>query len=104
MRSWLAYTLLACVAALFLGCGLEPSEPAPFTVTTSGVIEFRNVEGGAWLIHADDGNGTFYNPRNLPDAFKVVGARVRVTLIERRDLVSIQPGIPADIVAISLTT
>lgn len=91
MRRW----LLGCALAV-LGCG---SDRQAAVITTTGTIEFQDVEGGVWLIRAED--GTLYDPTNLPDTFKVVGARVQVRLVERRDLAHApQVGIPADILAI----
>jgi hypothetical protein len=100
MKSWLLCCLLACVAAVGVGCGSDE----PTTISTSASIEFSEVEGGVWLIRAEDRNGTLYHPRILPDAFKVIGASVQVTLIERGDLASsAMIGIPADIVTIAFT-
>lgn len=91
--------LLACVAALAAGCG-QGSAPAK-VVSTTGTIEFQDLEGGAWLIRTDD--GALYAPINLADSLKQAGARVQVTLIERPDLAGIPlPGVRAEIVSISI--
>ncbi len=87
---------LAFAVVIAMGCG---SEHAPATVTTTGAIDYQAVEGGVWVIRAD--GGTTYIPRGLPEVFKVVGTRVQVTLVERRDLASVyQFGVLADVVAI----
>ena len=86
MRTWLP----VCLAALAVGCGSDTAETD--RTFTNGRVEFQDieVEGGVWLIRSE--NGTLYRPNNMPDGFKVVGARVQVTLIERRGLTS--PGLP----------
>jgi hypothetical protein len=88
--------LLACVLAVAGACG---SEREPALVTTSGTIEFRDIEGGVWVIRTDR---AVYDPRNLGQEFKVNGAGVQVTLTERRDIAGVGVGIAADIVSISL--
>lgn len=95
MRIW----PVAFFVALAVGCG--GGHERGDVITTTGTIEFQPIEGGAWLIRAD--TGALYNPLNLPDAYKQVGARVQVSLIERPDLMGIPlPGVRADIVRISV--
>lgn len=95
MRIW----TMTCFIALAAACGAGRERVN--AITTTGTVEFQNVEGGAWLIRTD--GGALYRPINLADAFKHVGARVEVTLIERHDIGGIPwPGIPAQVVNISI--
>jgi ABC-type oligopeptide transport system substrate-binding subunit len=60
----------------------EQPDPAPPDtagfVSGTGVIIHSDVEGGFYAIKGDD--GTTYDPKSLPESFKVDGLRVRYTL------------------------
>ncbi|HEX7878064.1 MAG TPA: hypothetical protein VF720_01565 [Candidatus Eisenbacteria bacterium] len=54
------------------------TEKGADTVTGAGTIVRLEIEGGFFAIRGDD--GTNYDPKSLPDEFKVEGLRVRYTL------------------------
>jgi hypothetical protein len=90
---------IALIAASLGACGAE-NTPDGTVIATTGTVERTELEGGAWLIAAD--SGTLYEPRNLPEAFMVIGARVEVRLIERRNIGGVPgPGVAADILEIT---
>jgi hypothetical protein len=88
MRTW----LVACVAAAAVACG--SSDGTAVEVETVGTVELDNA---AWLIRASD--GVLYAPRDLPGPFRVVGARVQVSLLVDPRVLGDQP-VPAGIVHI----
>lgn len=42
----------------------------------SGTIQYRELEGGAWVILSED--GTTFEPVDLPEEYRKKGLRVRV--------------------------
>jgi hypothetical protein len=91
-------SLLASLLVL-VACGAGDRRES--VITTTGTIEFQDVEGGAWLVRTVE--GTAYRPLNLPAEFEQVGARVQVRLVERKDVVGVPlPGLPADLLSISM--
>ncbi len=80
MRWMLA--VLALSATLQIGCESEETDFVTFT----GTVRWKAFEGGFFAIDAD--NGERYQPINLPSSFREDGLRVRVTAVERPDLVS----------------
>ena len=85
---------IAIATLLALACGgtdqwlelnPEPSVQAQ-TFHLTGTVEYLNVEGGLFAIHASD--GTTYNPVNLPDSFKIDKMAIEADARRREDLVS----------------
>jgi hypothetical protein len=68
----------------------EPVEmlltPAP-SMAFSGTVRFVDLEGGLWLIEADD--GTRYQPLELVEAFRKDGLRVKGDALRRDNMMSI---------------
>ena len=68
----------------------EPVEmlltPAPSTAFT-GTVRFVDLEGGLWLIEADD--GTRYQPVELVETFRKNGLRVKADALRRDGVMSI---------------
>ncbi len=84
--------IAACLA--ISGCSLFDQG---FEVT--GTVRFTPVEGGCWLIRAEDGRA--FEPTNLATAFRKDSLRVRATVEARNDLESIcQMGQIVDILRI----
>jgi hypothetical protein len=70
------------------------------TVSFTGTVSYKNLEGGFYAIDADDGQK--YMPINLPKEFAVDGLRVQVSARPKAEMVGIQMyGIMAEIVEIS---
>lgn len=59
-----------------------PPEPG-----LAATVRFVEIEGGCWMLLAADGRR--FEPVGLPDAFRVDGLRVRVTLQSRPDMASV---------------
>ena len=79
------------------------SIPAPGEVVVGvGSIEFFDVEGGVWVIVPD--GGIVYDPRFLPDDFKVDGLRVRFTVLIVGGPSAQQVGVTVEVLDISLAT
>jgi len=57
---------------------------------TTGTVRYTYIEGGCWLIAADDGMG--YQPINIPPAFLEDGLRVGFNGRLRYDLAGFCPG------------
>jgi hypothetical protein len=92
MSKW----LLLCVLALStVACGGTPDQ----IVKTDGVVKADlNLEGGWWYIEAPTGEQ--YTPFPMPEAFKVQGMAVRVSMVLLQDWASYYPGTYVRIVAI----
>ncbi len=74
----------------FLGgaaCGLLDPELSEF-----GTVRFSEVEGGCWVIDADDGKT--YWPVNMPLEVRQDGLRVQFEGQRREDLTTFCPGEP----------
>ncbi len=80
------------------GCSREIVDPDPST--TEATVRFVGIEGGCWLLDAD--NGSRYEPIGLPAEYRVDGRRVRVTVKPRSGAASTcMVGDLVDIVSIS---
>lgn len=89
------------VALLLAACGGDRAavQLPEQAVEVRATVRFSVVEGNHWFLRAE--NGRDYLPRpDLPDELKVEGARVDVVLVERPEVVSIAPGLVADIIRI----
>lgn len=72
-----------------VGDGPQPQEEEAVgaqTVSGPGTISWRSVEGGFFVIEADD--GTTYDPINLPAEYRRDGLRVHFEATLRTDLMS----------------
>jgi len=87
----------ACMIGRMLVVGLVllaacEQEPADSIVETNAEVQFVDVEGGVWVLRAFKGTfdpsnaGERYNPRNLPEQYQLVGARLTVRLRILRDV------------------
>ena len=81
MRSRPSSLIPIAATLAFIGCGLFDHS---FAIT--GMVHFNTVEGGCWLIRAEDGH--FFEPTNLPTEFRQDSLRIRATLETRHDLMS----------------
>ena len=87
--------LWCALAAILSGCAgggdawteLSPRGEPTDAMRIIGVIEHLEVEGGVWVIRADD--GTAYNPINLPEAFRRAGLQVEADAAPAEDVMSI---------------
>ena len=52
----------------------------------TGKVEWQSIEGGFWLLIADDGHG--FDPINLPKDFRKDGLRVRFQVKEKKGVSS----------------
>lgn len=101
MRSF-TLASLTLLAACGLHDGSRHSEEAPL-VRTTAFVELSEIEGTHWVLRAEDGR--IYLPHSgFPESFHVEGARVRVVLREREDLVSPAPGILVDVLEIAVAS
>lgn len=92
-RLYLALLLPGLLLAACAGGGspgwvsLEPAvEGSAPSVRVAGTVEHLEVEGGVWVIRAED--GSTYNPMNLPPDFRVEGLAVEADAVVRDDLAS----------------
>ena len=77
--------LPAIAAAILLLAPMSCTSPLePELGPLIGVVRFLPVEGGCWVIDARD--NVRYEPTGLPEAFRVDGRQVIVTLRERPDV------------------
>jgi hypothetical protein len=89
----LAPTVLVLVLATCRSPGGEWVVPEPMAedagtrIHIQGVIEHSDLEGGFYLIKAED--GTTYDPTNLPPEFHQHGLAVEAEARRRDDLVGI---------------
>lgn len=68
-------------------------------ITGSGIIQFQDFEGGAYIIRTEDGHR--YQPLSLPPDLKVNGTRVTFQLRPVHDTVSIvMSGDPVEVLSI----
>lgn len=79
----------ALLSILFLvlplsGCSLLWPDGGDHDLRFDGTVTFVTIEGGAWVIEADD--GTVYEPINLEEEYEEEGLRVRVWADRRDDL------------------
>lgn len=84
----------AVVMALLTACaggsedaGADAGPQGGEVVESSGTVVWRTVEGGVWVIEAD--NGTTYNPIDLPEDYQVDGLRVHFEGQLRTDMMGI---------------
>lgn len=76
-------------------CGGTPDP----VVKTDGVVKADlNLEGGWWYIEAPTGEK--YTPFPMPDAFKVQGMAVRVSMVLLQDQAGVYPGTYVRVVSI----
>ena len=54
----------------------SPAMPPSDTVQISGTVVYKDLEGGFWAI--DAGDGSRYDPINLPEAFRKDGMKVQI--------------------------
>ncbi len=79
--------------------GCLPKIGPPDVFTTTGTVQFIDLEGGFYGIVADD--GSHYEPFGLPSEFQIDGLRVRFTARILKDAVSIYMwGTPIEILKI----
>jgi len=74
--------------------------PARALVEGSGVVRFVSIEGGCWLITADD--GTSYHPLRLDEPYRRDGLRVRFSGRPRTDVAGFCPGTPIELRSIAI--
>jgi len=87
--------ILSCVAALLVACsGLGWVDlEAPVATQAgpefrlAGTIEYLDLEGGLFVIRAED--GAQYTPLNLPADFRVDGLAVEADVRRRDDVATI---------------
>lgn len=77
--------LPAIAAAILFSAPLACTSPLePDERQLLGTIRFLPIEGGCWVIDARD--NVRYEPIGLPEAFRVDGRGVIVTLLQRPDV------------------
>lgn len=77
--------LPAIAAAILLSAPMACTSPLePDQGPLLGTVRFLPVEGGCWVIDARD--NVRYEPIGLPEAFRVDGRAVIVTLRQRPDI------------------
>lgn len=85
MKSWGKRAISSTVvAAVLAGCGILGPD-----IDTTGVVHFRDLEGGCWVIETND---RVFSPTNLPGELKVDGLEVRFEADFRRTLAGFCPG------------
>jgi hypothetical protein len=57
------------------------------TFEITGIVTFKNIEGGFYAIDGD--NGSKYDPMNLPGPFRKEGLRVKVTARRKTNAMSL---------------
>lgn len=92
MRATAASAVLLLLASL-AACGSNnasdepgPQEEAAATISGSGTISWRSVEGGFYVIESDEGET--YDPINLPARYRQDGLRIHFEAKLRTDLMS----------------
>lgn len=90
MKSW-AKRAITCTTGLIIlaGCGILGPD-----IDTTGTVEFRDLEGGCWVIDTSD---DLLSPNNLPAEFRVDGLKVRFEAEFRGDLAGFCPGRIVDV-------
>lgn len=64
----------------------RPTESPKGEFQFEGVVQYRQIEGGAWVIESEE--GTTYEPSDLPEEYREEGLRVRVWANRLDDQVS----------------
>jgi hypothetical protein len=107
MRSrWaLLFSIQVLTGLILLGCHGRDDALNPLTMQKSrtisgtGWIQFKNVEGGCWSIR--DADGKSYEPLGLSEEFKKDGLAVQFTLKTLPDVSTLcMVGVPAEVVDI----
>lgn len=80
--SWLALGLVLTVGSAI------PAAPPADTISFTGTVAWKDLEGGCYVLEADDGQR--YVPMNLAAEYKSPGLRVQVTARLRPDMAGIQ--------------
>ena len=81
---------------------LMPEAESAATTRIAGSVEYMDLEGGLYVLRT--GDGTNYNPTNLPQAYRAEGAAVEADVVVRDDMASIgMVGPIVDIVRIRAT-
>lgn len=91
VQGWssLLSSVLAASFFAFGGLSCTGPESTPDTdLQFDGVVHYRKIEGGAWVIKGDD--GTTYEPTDLPEEYREEGLRVRVWADRLEDQASIR--------------
>lgn len=92
MVKWL---LALTIAFSLVACGGASEQ----VITTDGVVKADlSLEGGWWYIEAPSGEK--YTPFPMPEANKVQGMQVRVSMVVLQDRASVYPGTYVRIVSI----
>ncbi|PWR74297.1 META domain-containing protein [Methanospirillum lacunae] len=79
--------------------GSDSSDSNLSIITGTGIIQFQDLEGGAYIIKSDDGH--HYQPLSLPPDLKVNGTKVTFQLRPVHDAVSIiMSGDPVEVISI----
>ena len=85
--SCLAALLIACTAVGWVDLEAPAAAEAGPEFRLTGTIEYLDLEGGLFVIRAED--GVQYNPLNLPADFRVDGLAVEADARRRDDVATI---------------
>ena len=94
MHTYARTLFILAATVVTVACGLFDD-----TFEINGTVRFIDIEGGCWIIRAEDGQN--FLPHNLTSEFRRDSLRVRASVEVRRDLLSVcQIGQIVDIVSI----
>ena len=102
--------LLALVGAIACGTTrdgadwdvLMPEAESGATTRIAGSVAYMDLEGGLYVLRT--GDGTNYNPTNLPETYRAEGTAVEADVVVRDDMASIgMVGPIVDIVRVRAT-
>ena len=63
-----------------------PTIPPADTFEIQGTVVYKNIEGGFFAIHGEDGSK--YDPINLPESFRRDGLKVKVSARFKKEAMS----------------
>lgn len=84
----LGMLLLSCARPTESPDGDSPGQEVQSELQFEGVVQYRQVEGAAWVIESED--GTTYEPTDLPEDYREQGLPVRVWANRLEDRASIR--------------
>ena len=81
-----AFFLLSALALSACSASQLPNDASDADLQFDGAVAYTDLEGGAWVIQADE--GTTYEPVNLAAEDREEGLRVRVWADRREEMAS----------------
>ena len=81
-----AFFLLSALALSACSASQLPNDASDADLQFDGAVAYTDLEGGAWVIQADE--GTTYEPVNLAAEDREEGLRVRVWADVREEMAS----------------